>query len=191
MTTSAKTASGTDMPGAEINVCAGGCEVKRNGGCTFRCSRVPNHDGLCRCTKHGGETTRKIPSKTVLDRFVSAVQKVTFSVALKGTPTAKALNTEEVYHREILYRLRKLDRMERRLGNYEKARVKDLTTNPYKDSKVRGIAMAWGEGYEAGRIDDPCPRSRKHNNGRHCGHWQQGDGPCCDCGKPEEGEHIK
>lgn len=52
-------------------------------------------------------------------------------------------------------------------------------TNPYGGR--RGLRQAWEEGYLAGQLDVQCPKGRPKNKGRHCEHWQEGDGSCCDC----------
>jgi len=58
-----------------------------------------------------------------------------------------------------------------------------LTKSPYGGHGERALAAVWEEGYEAGRNDDPCPKARRKSRGRHCEHWRDGDGACCDCGK--------
>lgn len=56
------------------------------------------------------------------------------------------------------------------------------TANPYGGPGERALALAWQEGYDAGRTDEPCPAG----SSRHCEHWREGDGPCCDCGRRTE-----
>lgn len=83
--------------------------------------------------------------------------------------------------------MRKAEQM--RKSTKKKPTVPKKTPNPYRHVRgQRGLTIAWDEGYEAGRIDDPCQKGKKRNGGRHCLHWQDGDGDCCDCGKLDEND---